>query len=339
VAFRIRPEVFRLYLKSASQLRKEVVYIMKDLKIGIVGIGATGAVLAAALLSKDPEIILVDPKPGLGEELLKSGFNVSGAISYQVPVRNFYARIGDVKDISPNFIFLSTKTFHLPQVLDELKEVFRAGTKIVSTHNGLGTEDLIAERFGADAAFRMSLNYGVSLKGPGKVEAAFFNKPNHLGSLTRENQELGIQIAQLLTKGGLETEFVDDIKLFVWKKMIMKCTMASICAVTDKTIKGALDFPPTREIAESCFKEVLAVAKAKGYDLGKDYLEQALDYLEKVGVHKDSMCHDIANKTPTEIDFLGGKVVEYALEMGIPVPSYTAMTNLVKAIEDNYLRV
>jgi 2-dehydropantoate 2-reductase len=335
----VRPEVYRLYLKSASQLRREVVHIMKDLKIAIVGIGATGAVLAAALLSNDPEITLVDPRPGLGEELRKNGINISGAISYQVSIRNFYTRIGDVKDMSPNLIFLSTKTFHLPQVLDELKEVFIPGTKIVSTHNGLGTEDLIAERFGTEAAFRMSLNYGVSLKSLGKVEAAFFNKPNHLGSLTQENQELGIQIAQLLTEGGLDTEFVDDIKLYVWKKMIMKCTMASICAVTDKTIKGALDFPPTREIAESCFKEVLAVAKAKGYDLGKDYLEQALAYLEKVGVHKDSMCHDIANKNPTEIDFLGGKVVEYALEMGIPAPSYKAMTNLVKAIEDNYLKV
>jgi 2-dehydropantoate 2-reductase len=327
-----------LCLISALQLYREVVNIMKELKIAIVGIGATGGVLAAALLSKDPEIILVDPRPGLGEELRKNGIHISGAISYQVQVRNFYARIGDMKDISPNFIFLSTKTFHLPQVLDELKEVFKPGTKIVSTHNGLGTEDLIAERFGDDAAFRMSLNFGVALKGLGRVEAAFFNKPNHLGSLTQENRKPGNQIAQLLTEAGLDTEFVDDIKLFVWKKMIMKCTMASICAVTDKTIKGALDFPPTREIAEACFDEVLAVAKAKGYDLGKDYLEQALAYLEKVGVHKDSMCHDIANRTPTEIDFLGGKVVEYALEMGISVPSYTAMTNLVKAIEDNYLK-
>ena len=35
------------------------------------------------------------------------------------------------------------------RVLEELKEVFRDGTKIVSTHNGLGTEDVIAETFGA----------------------------------------------------------------------------------------------------------------------------------------------------------------------------------------------
>jgi 2-dehydropantoate 2-reductase len=183
----------------------------------------------------------------------------------------------------------------------------------------------------------MSLNYGVALKSPGEIEAAFFNRPNHLGCLVPENRELGKEIARLLTDGGLDTEFVEDIKLFVWKKMIMKCTMASICAVTDKTIKDALDFSPTREIADACFKEILAVAKAKGYDLGEEYLKQMFAYLEKVGVHKDSMCYDISNQNRTEIDFLGGKVVEYAREIGISVPFYTAMTNLVKALENNYL--
>ena len=117
----------------------------------------------------------------------------------------------------------------------------------------------------------------------------------------------------------------------------MKCTMASICALTDKTIKEALEYPPTREIADACFKEALAVARAMGYDLGEDYLQQAIGYLQKAGNHKDSMCNDIENKTPTEIDFLGAKVVEYAHANGISTPFYVTMTNLVKAIESNYL--
>jgi 2-dehydropantoate 2-reductase len=154
--------------------------------------------------------------------------------------------------------------------------------------------------------------------------------------LVPENKETGRSIAGLLSEGGLDTEFVDDIKLFVWKKMIVKCTMASICAVTDKTIKDALEFPPTREIAGACFKEIISIAKAKGYDLGEAYLKEALAYLEKVGIHKDSMCFDIANKTRTEIDFLGGKVVEYGRETGIPTPVFSTMTNLVRALEDNY---
>jgi len=310
---------------------------MDDLRPAVVGIGATGAVLAAALLKQHPETVLVDPGPGLGESIKKQGIKISGQLTYDIPVRHFFDRIGMMKSLDPNVIFISTKTFHLRKVLEDLKGVYKHGTKIVSTHNGLGTEDLIAETFGVDAAFRMSLNYGVSLKGPGIVETAFFNRPNHLGSLTENNRRLGSKLAELLTRSGLDTECVDDIKLYVWKKMVMKCTMASLCAVTDRTLKQLIDFPPTREIAENCFREVLAVAKAKGYDLGEDYVQNAFGYLEKVGSHKDSMCFDIAHETPTEIDFLGGKVVEYARELGIPTPFYLAMTNLVKAIEDKYL--
>jgi 2-dehydropantoate 2-reductase len=323
-------------LRGLKEAKEEA---MEDMRIAVIGIGATGGVLAAALLSGNPETVLVDPRPGLEEELRGNGINITGALSYKVPVKHFFPQIRDVKGAGANLFFLSTKTFHLSRVLDDLEEVFEPGSKIVSTHNGLGTEDLIAERFGADAAFRMSLNYGVAIKEPGNVEAAFFNRPNHLGCVASENEELGRRIAELLTGCGLDTQFVDDIKLYVWKKMIMKCTMASICAVTDRTIKDALAYPPTREIAEGCFQEALAVAKAVGYDLGSDYLSQALAYLEKVGVHKDSMCQDIANKNPTEIDFLGGKVVEYAREKGVPVPFYTTMTNLVRAIEDSYLRM
>jgi len=304
--------------------------------MAVVGIGATGTVLAAALLSKYPDTFLIGRIPNLGKTLGLRGIDVSGQITYKVAVKNYSYQIRDLKDFSPSAIFLATKTFHLEQVLGNLREVFEPGIKIISTQNGLGPEDLIADKFGRESAFRMSLNYGASLKRAGEAEITFFNPPNHLGCLSQRKSNFGAQIADKLTDCGLDTEFVDDIKLFVWKKMIMKCTMASICAVTDKTIKEALEYPPTREIADACFKEALAVAGAMGYDLGENYLKQALGYLEKVGIHKDSMCNDIENKTPTEIDFLGAKVVDYARSKGISTPFYVTMTNLVKAIESNY---
>ena len=310
---------------------------MEEYKMSVIGIGATGSVLAAALLSKYPETVLVGRRPDLGKALKEKGIEISGAINYRVQIKNYCSSIGELKDQGPSIIFLCTKTFHLGQVLDELENILTPNTKVISTQNGLGTEDLISDKFGVDRAFRMSLNYGSSLKSPGEIEATFFNRPNHLGCLSEENREPGIQLSAILTDCGLETEFVDDIKLYVWKKMIMKCTMASICAVTDRTIKECLEFLPTREVANACFQEALSVAKAVGYDLGKDYLTQALSYLKQVGMHKDSMCYDIENKNQTEIDFLGGKIVEYGRNNGIETPYYVAMTNMVKAIEDKYL--
>jgi 2-dehydropantoate 2-reductase len=310
---------------------------LKAYRTALIGAGATGSVLAAALLSKYPDTLMVGRNPAGLDSIGDKGIKISGAITYSVPVKNYTSQIQALRETRPDLIFISTKTFHLADVLQELEQVYIRGTKIIATQNGLGVEDLIADKFGLDAVFRMSLNFGVALKGPGEVSAAFFNPPNHLGGFTRENREPGLQIAKMLAGCGLETEYVDDIRLSVWKKMIMKCTMASICAVTDKTIREALEYPPAREIADACFKEALAVARAMGYDPGENYLQQALGYLQKVGVHKDSMCHDIANRTPTEIDFLGGKIVEYARHKGISTPFYVAMTNLVKSIESNYL--
>lgn len=312
---------------------------MKQHNIALVGVGATGTVLAAALLGKYPETVLVGRNPSADATLLAQGIRVSGVINYQSQVRKYISQVRDLNNFNLDLIFLATKTFHLEQVLKELEDVYRPGLKIISTQNGLGTEDLIASKFGEDSVLRMSLNYGASLQGIGDAETAFFNPPNHLGGLVPQNSDLAVDIATMLTEGGLETDFVDDIKFYVWKKMIMKCTMASICAVTNKTIKDALDFPSTREVADACFQEAIAVAKAMGYDFGPDYLKQALAYLAKVGVHRDSMCIDIDNKAPTEIDFLGAKIVEYARQKGVATPFYIAITNMVKAIESNYLEV
>ena len=303
----------------------------------VVGIGATGAVLAAALLKQRPDTVLVASSEAKAATLKENGLSVSGFLEYQAPVTRAVGGVAALADAPPEMIVLATKTFHLPQVLEDLAGVFQPGMKIVSAHNGLGTEDLIAQRFGPEAALRMSLNYGVGMQEPGRVRVAFFNRPNHLGCLDPSSEGAAKELADTLTQGGLDTELVPDIKLFIWKKMIMKCTMANICAVTDRTIRACLDDPPTRRIADACFQEILGVAKAKGYDLGQGYLEQVMGYLDKVGAHKDSMCVDLANHAPTEIEFLGGKVCEYADEAGLAVPHYQVMTDLVRALENNYL--
>lgn len=311
---------------------------MVDRRIAVVGLGATGSVLAAALLRKYPETILVDPATGLGEKILKNGINISGEISFSsVPVKNVYNRLQDITEPVPDLIFVCTKAFIFPKVLDELEPLFKPGIKIISTQNGLGMEDLIAEKFGVDSALRMILNYGVEVKGPGEIEATFFNRPNHIGSLSPDNRQIGEEIAHLLTNEGLDTDYVEDIKLFVWKKMIMKCTTSIITAITDQSLKEIVDFPPTRELADACFKEALSVAKAEGYDLGEGYISGALEYLSHAGNHKDSICQDVTNRRRTENDYLGAKVVEYGRKKGVSTPYYIALTNMVKAIEHRYL--
>jgi ketopantoate reductase len=43
------------------------------------------------------------------------------------------------------------------------------------------------------------------------------------------------------------------------------------------------------------------------------------------------MCNDRAGNSPTEIDFLEEKIVEYGRQKNVSTPFFPAMTNLVKA--------
>ena len=121
---------------------------MDKIKTAVVGVGATGTVLAAALLSRDPDTVLVAPRRDLRDKILERGLVVTGALSYQVPATRVVASIADLREMAPDAVYLCTKTSNLAQVVDELAGVQRPGMKVVSAHNGLGPEDFIAERLG-----------------------------------------------------------------------------------------------------------------------------------------------------------------------------------------------
>ncbi|MBW2431774.1 MAG: hypothetical protein JRF56_22700, partial [Deltaproteobacteria bacterium] len=56
---------------------------MQDNRIAVIGIGATGTVLAAVLLRKYPDTFLIGSTPDLGEKLGLKGIHVTGEISFK----------------------------------------------------------------------------------------------------------------------------------------------------------------------------------------------------------------------------------------------------------------
>jgi 2-dehydropantoate 2-reductase len=58
-----------------------------------------------------------------------------------------------------------------------------------------------------------------------------------------------------------------------------------------------------------------------------------MEYLDKAGHHKVSMQADIEKGTPSEIEFLNGKIVEYGKIEGISTPYNNIFTSLIRVIE------
>jgi 2-dehydropantoate 2-reductase len=136
-----------------------------------------------------------------------------------------------------------------------------------------------------------------------------------------------------MSEAGLETQFTPDIKKYEWEKVILNAALSAVCALARKPMKDMMDFELTELLVEELLREGIAVAEACGVTFDEGFLKHCVQYLKKAGYHKTSMHQDIERGTPTEIDWLNGKIVERGRALGVKTPYNFAITALVKGLE------
>ncbi|NIM57683.1 MAG: 2-dehydropantoate 2-reductase [Candidatus Aminicenantes bacterium] len=303
----------------------------------VIGIGPIGSILSAHLLKEGINVTLVDI---LKERLLaieKKGLKVKDPRSQisgdftEYPKKFLYS-LKEIKE-KPDLIFICVKAYCLVDVASEISEVLPSPPKIVVFQNGLDNEDQAAKIFGKENVIRCIINYAGAMASDTEVEITFFNRPNYIGVMDKENTSLAQELAETLTRSGLDTEYTDDIKKHEWEKAILNACLASVSTITGLTMKEVMDSPPLREIVENLLLEGIKVAEGTGVKFSSNFYESGLSYLSKGGYHKPSMLVDMEKGGKTEIDFLNAKIVEYGEKLGIPAPFNWTVTTMIKGLE------
>lgn len=303
----------------------------------VIGIGPIGSILSAHLLKEGIDVTLVDI---LKERLFfikKKGLTVKDPREQisgdfvEYPKKFLYSP-KEIKE-KPDLIFICVKTYCLLDVASEISEVFPSPPKVVVFQNGLDNEDQAAKIFGKENVLRCIINYAGAMASDTEVEITFFNRPNYIGVMDKENTPLAQELAETLTRSGLETEYTDDIKKYEWEKAILNACLASVSTITGLTMKEVMDSSPLREIVENLLLEGMKVAEGTGVKFSDDFYESGLSYLSKGGYHKPSMLVDMEKGGKTEIDFLNAKIVEYGEKLDIPVPFNWIVTTMIKGLE------
>jgi 2-dehydropantoate 2-reductase len=305
---------------------------MSNHKIGIIGAGPVGSIMAAYLAKSGENIFLVDIKEDLISAVEKDGITVTGKdTEFNTRVKgtgNFTASLSRFK---PDLIFITVKANFLDPLLEEIKMIYKSGQKMLVIQNGIDNEDIIAEKFGPDTVMRFVINYAGMIIQPGRVKLSFFHPPNYLGVLSQENVQLGKEISEFLTNAGLKTEFVEDIKRFEWKKTILNAALMPVCATTGLTMKEAMNTGETRYLCEQILSESIRVAKKVGHEYGSDFFETSLSYLSGAGHHKPSTSLDLEAGNP--IEYIFQPIIDYGKKVGEPTPYLESLTKVMQTLE------
>ncbi|MDQ7779752.1 MAG: 2-dehydropantoate 2-reductase [Planctomycetota bacterium] len=306
-------------------------------RIAIVGAGPIGSILAAYIAGAADELAVVEIIPELAAALREKGMTVSGCASAATGPVRVVSSVAELRPLCPEIVFVAVKACSLGSVAPALKDALPGDSIVVSFQNGLDTEVELGERLGKDRMVRMIVNYAGNIVEPGHVKMSFFNKPNYVGAIERGDSAAAARIADLMNQVGLETKIVNDIRKYVWEKTILNSALSPLCALSRMTMKASMDFPDVFEIVVGVLKEGIAVARADGYEFGKDFLDFCIAYLRKAGHHKPSMLCDVEACRPTEIDYLSGRIAHYAQKYSLPAPINTTIAALVRGLEKTLL--
>ncbi len=302
-------------------------------KICIIGCGAVGSLFAAHLArAGEVEVHAYDVAPDHVREINEHGLRLSGAADFTA---RLHATTNPWEVPRCDFGIVATKSIHTKSAMDHMAHAFDDSSAVCSVQNGVGNEELIAEKV------------KLVIRGT-TFPAGHIIEPGHVGYDIKGDTWIGPfepthtpmflvnELAAFLTRAGMNTIAMDDARGAQWTKLIFNAATNPVGALTLLHHGAATFFPPTGELFNALIDEGYAVAKALGVTLHGDPRELVKKGANAPGKHKASMLQDVLAKRQTEVDFMNGAIVHWGEKTGVPTPLNRALWALVKGLEHSW---
>jgi 2-dehydropantoate 2-reductase len=307
-------------------------------KIGIVGLGPVGMILAVHFKQAGCNVALCDSNLEKIILIKNEGIKLSGAIEKSARFDEIYETLDELLKSGINLLISSVKTFCIDRVLDSIK---RQGNNfyLLSAQNGIDVGQRYIPLIEESKILRMVVNFAGNFIKLNDIRVTFSTPPNYIASINDTCVDVATWISSILTFSDQDTEVIDSFRLFeeIWKKTIFVSAISPLCGISKLTIKEAMQSSDTIEVIEQTLLESMQVAKAEGIKFEDNFVKICLRNMKIAGDHFPSLGADILQGGATEIDYNNGKIVEYGRKHYIQTPLNLTFTNLVNAVSNKNL--
>ena len=306
-------------------------------KIVVLGAGGMGALFGSILQEGGLEVTLVDTSRAHVEAIRSKGLRITGFggdrdVSIAATTDPTEIKTADV-------ILFQCKSHGTRDAAKAVRHLTDTGAVAVSFQNGLGNEEVIAEELGLNAVLGGLTAMAGMMTGPGAI-VDFSRVPSYIGEMSGGTSDRAERIAAALSAAGLETHVSGNIVQEIWKKLLGNISLSAISGATNLTSAEALTVPELKAVSLQAIDEALAVASAQGIILDRGAVLKGMEMISApggTGDNKSSLCVDILNRRPTEVDFIYGSVIAKGRDAGVPTPTLNTLAAIVKGLESHYI--
>ncbi len=314
------------------------------MRIGIVGAGAIGGFIAAALAQAGIQVSVVARGAHLAA-IQRDGLRVEsdlGALHVSVDASE------DLRDAGTlDALLLTFKAHQWPAFLPQLAPFAASDVTIATLQNGLpfwfvrhpslrsvDPGGRIAALFPDDRIVGGVVHVSGHIVRPGVIrQSGGMRYP--LGVLTQAAAPRAERLAAAMRGAGLAPEIDPDIRATTWLKLVNNAGLNSVSALRRMTLRAMLDDASARAEVRGIMEEALEIGQALGV-VGAVDVEARLEYAARLSDVKTSMLQDLEAHRPLELDPILGSLVELAGRTRIGAPRLRGAYDRLREIERSW---
>ena len=227
-----------------------------------------------------------------------------------------------------------TKSYDTKQVLGEISkrdDIIGENVILASLQNGLDNEGIFSNFMPHNPIIGGYTCHGAIHDGPGHIihTGTGATVVGPYGNISRDEVD---SFADCLDRAGITATVKDDIRLWLFKKVMINAAINSLTAILSIPNGDLLEHDQTKQLMKQVVQEGCSVAKKMGMNICPiTVLEMAADVARKTCGNRSSMLQDVERGNRTEIDCINGAIVRLGRAVGVDTPVNETLTMLVKA--------
>jgi len=296
------------------------------MKIYVLGAGSIGSLLGALLARAGNDVLLIGREEQV-KAVNENGLKVIGVEEFEIKVKaSLYS-----PEEPPELLLLTTKSYSTKKALECARNCIGDKTWVLSVQNGLGNEELALKITpnvigGITTNGAMLVDWGV-VRWTGKGITV-------IGKYPTGKSEFVEEVAKVFNGAGIETSVTENAIGWKWAKAIVNSVINGLGTVLEVKNGVLRDVPELEGISIEIAREGCMVAQQLGVEFEVHPLELLWDTIERTRENYNSTLQDIMRGRKTEVDYIHGKIVEYAHSLGLEAPRNELLWAIIKAKEN-----
>lgn len=218
-------------------------------------------------------------------------------------------------------VFVAVKSWQIAGAVAGIAPLLGRDTMVIPLENGLEAPEVIAAAVGREHTLGGLCGIVAYIVEPGHIRHAGVEPFMMFGELDGGTSGRVERLRDACLAAGVNTQLSDDIRRSMWSKFLFITPMSGVGAVTRVPAGVWRSLSETRAMAGAAVGEIIAVAAARGIDLGADAVERTFARYD--GLPPDataSMQRDVMEGRPSELDAQLGAIVRMGRESRVPTP-------------------